>query len=72
MELTKREEGLVAVFRKLPPMAAEELTAMAERLASLAPDSRLDWSDSWSDSDLREFTAESVRRLEDEQRGPTS
>jgi len=72
MELSKREEGLVEVFRKLPPTAAEELTALAERLASLAPNTRLDWSDSWSDSDLQEFTAESVRRLEEEERDPTS
>ncbi len=45
---------------------------LAERLASLAPASRIDWSDAWSDSDLREFTADSVRRLEEDERDPSS
>jgi len=72
MELSKREIGFVEALRRLPPAAAEELTALAERLASLPPSSRLDWSDAWSDSDLREFTAESVRRLEEDERDPSS
>jgi hypothetical protein len=72
MELSKREEGLVEALRRLPPAAAEELTALAERLASLPATTRLDWSDAWSDPDLREFTAESVRRLEEEERDPSS
>ncbi|MBZ5611485.1 MAG: hypothetical protein LAP38_24760 [Acidobacteriia bacterium] len=72
MELSKREESLVDVFRRLSPAAAEELAALAERLARVAPTSRLDWSDLWSDSDLQEFTAESLRRLEDEERDPSS
>ncbi|MGC9948375.1 MAG: hypothetical protein ABSF64_18565 [Bryobacteraceae bacterium] len=27
----------------------------------------LDWSDSWSDADLREFTAASLKRFQDEE-----
>ena len=30
------------------------------RLAALAPNTAIDWSDSWTDSDLQEFTAASV------------
>jgi hypothetical protein len=37
---------------------------LAERLAALRPNIRIDWSDSWSDEDLRESTAASVRRFE--------
>jgi hypothetical protein len=66
MQLNRREEVLVEVFRRLPPKAAEELTALAERLANTAATTRLDWSDDWSEADLQEFTADSARRLEDE------
>jgi hypothetical protein len=47
---------------------AEKLSAMIECLASLAPDTKIDWSDAWSDSDLHDFTAEAARRFDlDEQ-----
>ena len=51
-------------FRRLPPDAAIELSRLVERLAALAPDRKIDWSDSWSDEDLREFRAASIRRFE--------
>ena len=38
-----------ASTRRLPPDAATELSALAERLAELAPNHRIDWSDSWSE-----------------------
>ena len=44
-----------------------ELSSLAQRLAALAPGTTIDWSDSWSDADLREFTAASLRRLEAEE-----
>ena len=40
---------------------------LAQRLAALAPGTTIDWSDSWSDADLREFTAASLKRLEAEE-----
>ncbi|HVO97342.1 MAG TPA: hypothetical protein VMT15_04715 [Bryobacteraceae bacterium] len=67
LQLSAREASLVEAFRRLPPDAAAELTALAERLASLHPKARVDWSDSWSDEDLREFTAASMRRLDAEE-----
>ena len=67
MQLDPREATLVEAFRRLPPNAAAELSALAERLATLAPDGRIDWSDSWSDEDLRDFRAASLRRLEAEE-----
>lgn len=47
---------------------AEKLSAMIERLASLARDTKIDWSDAWSDTDLQDFTAAAARRADlDEQ-----
>jgi hypothetical protein len=67
MQLDPREATLVEAFRRLPPNAAAELSALAERLAALAPHHRIDWSDAWSDEDLRDFRAASLRRLEAEE-----
>lgn len=44
---------------------AGELSRLVERLAALAPERKIDWSDSWSDEDLKECRAASVRRLEE-------
>ena len=54
---------LVEAFRRLPPVAAVELSALAQRLAALGPGVSIDWSDSWSESDLEEFTKASLGRL---------
>jgi hypothetical protein len=66
-QLNAREASLRQAFRRLPPDAASEIAALAERLAALRQDTRIDWSDSWSDEDLKEFTAASVRRLDAEE-----
>ena len=65
MEIGEREEVLLDTFRRLPEETAKELSALAQRLAALTPGTTVDWPDSWSDADLREFTAASLRRLED-------
>jgi hypothetical protein len=68
MQLNPKEEALVEAFRRMPPRVAEELSALAERLASLAPDTKIDWSDAWSDTDLQDFTTAAARRADlDEQ-----
>ena len=67
MQLNEREASLVDAFRRLPLETATELSALAERLAELAPNRRIDWSDSWSDEDLNEFRAASLRRLDAEE-----
>ena len=67
MQLDPREASLVEVFRRLPPDTAAELSALAERLASLSPQRRVDWSDAWTDEDLQDFRAASLRRLEAEE-----
>jgi hypothetical protein len=65
--LNDREASFLQAFRRLPPDAAAELAALVERLAALRPHTKIDWSDSWSDKDLREFTAASIRRFEAEE-----
>ena len=72
MEISAREEALLDAFRRLPTEAAAELSALAQRLAVLAPGNVIDWSDSWSEEDLQEFTAASLRRLEAEEEEETN
>lgn len=67
MQLNERETSLVDAFRRLPPDTAMELSALVERLAQLAPNHRIDWSDSWSEEDLTQFRAASLQRLEAEE-----
>jgi hypothetical protein len=67
MRLSAQETTLLHSFRRLPPDAANELAALVERLAALSPNSRIDWSDSWSDDDLRDFTAHSLKQSEAEE-----
>jgi hypothetical protein len=67
MQISAREEALLEAFRRLPAEAAAELSALAQRLAVLAPGTVIDWSDSWSEQDLQEFTAASLKRLEAEE-----
>jgi len=69
MQLNEREASLVDAFRRLPPEAATELSALAQRLAELGLNHRIDWSDSWSDEDLNDFRAASLRRLDVEESG---
>ena len=67
MQLSSQETTLLDAFRRLPPDAANELAALAQRLAALPPNTRIDWSDSWSEEDLRDFTAHSLKRFEVEE-----
>jgi hypothetical protein len=65
VSVNSQEASLLSSFRRLPPDAAGELSRLIERLAALAPERKIDWSDSWSDEDLRDFRAASIRRLEE-------
>jgi hypothetical protein len=67
MELSSQETTLLDAFRRLPADAADELSALVQRLAALPPGTPIDWSDSWSDEDLREFTTHSLKRLDSEE-----
>jgi len=64
-EPARREPRRGSVTRiRLPSDSTSELPALVERLAGLAPGTKIDWSDSWSEEDLREFRAASLRRLD--------
>ena len=65
MSVTSQEASLLTAFRRLAPDAAGELSRLIERLGAAAPERNIDWSDSWSDEDLKEFRAASLRRLEE-------
>jgi len=67
MQPNAEETALLEAFRRLPPNAAGEISALVQRLAALSPNKRINWSDSWSDEDLRDFTAHSLERLDAEE-----
>jgi hypothetical protein len=67
MHLRPQETTLLDAFRRLPPNAANELAALVQRLAAVSIDTRIDWADSWSEEDLRDFTAHSLKRFEAEE-----
>jgi hypothetical protein len=67
MELNTQETTLLEAFRRLPPNAADELSSLVQRLAALSPNKGINWSDSWSDEDLRDFTTRSLERLDAEE-----
>jgi len=67
MQLNEREASWVDAFRRLPPETATERSALADRLAELGSNRRIDWSDSWSDDDLNDFGAASLRHLDAEE-----
>jgi len=68
MVLSASEESLIKVLRALPPEEAGKILVWAQQLAELGGDRAVEWSDSWSDEDLAEATAASVRRFEQQER----
>ncbi|HEV8146213.1 MAG TPA: hypothetical protein VGP79_07530 [Bryobacteraceae bacterium] len=65
MQPTLDEQELLEAFRKLPPAAAKEVSALTKRLAELGAAATINWSDEWSDEDLEAFTADSARRIDE-------
>ena len=68
MVLSANEESLIKVVRMLPPGEAGKVLIWAQQLADLAGGRRVDWSDSWSDDDLRDATIASLERFEKQER----
>jgi hypothetical protein len=68
MVLSASEESLIRIVRLLPPDEARKVLDWAHQLADLANGQRIEWSDSWSDDDLREATAASLIRFERQER----
>ena len=61
MQITEKEERLLQAFRRLPADTASQVSTLVQQLAE---HSKIDWSDEWSDSDLAEFTADSLRQYD--------
>jgi hypothetical protein len=68
MVLSAGEESLIKVVRTLPPDEARKVLDWAQQLADLGRDRRVEWSDSWTDDDLREATGASLERFEQQER----
>jgi len=64
LDLNPQETTLLNAFRRLPADAANQLSALVQRLVVLSGHTTIDWSDSWTDDDLRDFTAHSLKRIE--------
>jgi len=68
MVLSASEESLIKVVRMLPPDESKKVLDWARQLAELDRDRRIDWSDSWSEEDMREATVASLKRFEEQER----
>ena len=68
MVLNSGEESLIKVVRMLPPDEARKVLVWAQQLADLGGGRPVDWSDSWSDDDLRDATLTSLERFEQQER----
>ena len=68
MVLSASEESLIMIVRTLTPGEATKILNWAQQLAELGSKRPVDWSDSWSEDDLREATAASLRRFEQQER----
>ncbi len=68
MVLSATEESLIEAVRMLPPEEAGKVLAWAKQLADLGGGRRIEWSDSWSDDDLREAALASLDRFEQQER----
>ena len=68
MVLNASEESLIKVLRMLPRDEARKVLVWAQQLADLGGDRRVEWSDSWSDNDLREATLASLERFDQQER----
>ena len=68
MVLSANEESLIKVVRMLPPDEARKVLVWAQQLADLGGGRRVEWSDSWSDDDLRDATIASLEQFEEQER----
>ena len=67
MVLSLQEESLIKVVRELPPEEAQKVLTWANQLADLAQGRNIEWSDAWTDEDLADATAASLRRFQEQE-----
>ena len=68
MVLSASEESLIHVVRMLPPDEARKVLDWARQLADLGTGRRVEWSDSWSEQDIRDASRAFLERFEQEER----
>lgn len=68
MQMTAEEKDFLEALRQLAPGTVGQLAALTQRLAALGPEVPTDWSDTWSDEDLRDFTSASLERFDRQHR----
>jgi len=68
MVLNAGEESLINVVRTLPPEEARKVLDWARQLGDLGRTRAVEWSDSWSEEDLADATAASLRRFDEQER----
>jgi hypothetical protein len=68
MVLSASEESLIKAVRMLPPGEAKKVLDWAQQLADLGSGHTVEWSDSWSDDDVRDATAASLMRFDKQER----
>jgi len=68
MVLSPSEESLINIVRTLPPAEAGKVLDWARQLADLGRERAVEWSESWSEEDLADATAESLRRFDEQER----
>lgn len=68
MVLTEQEESLITAVRILPPAETERLVRWAQQLADLSDGKPIEWADGWSEEDMAEATAMSLRNFEQSER----
>ncbi len=64
MVISSSEEELISAFRRLPAAAADEISSLVRRLASLPAGTKINWSDEWTDDDLRAYASASITDFE--------
>ncbi len=67
MVLSANEESLIRVMRMLRPEEARKVLVWAQQLADLGDGRSIEWSDSWSEADVREATVASLKRFEEQE-----
>jgi hypothetical protein len=68
MLLTDEEEKLVESLRLLPKATADRLMLWTRQLAHLSERGPVEWSDNWTEEDLRDVTAKSISKFEEQER----
>jgi hypothetical protein len=64
MVLNAAEQDLINVVRTIHPDEARNVLEWAQHLVELGHNGPVEWSDAWTDDDLREVTVASIKRFD--------